>query len=468
MKHLFSHFFLFQPQNRPRLGLLGGSLLLGSTALGQTFSPLASYPAASGGAPQAVTTGDFNNDGRRDVALANYSGHSVSVLLGQSNGTLGTATTYSSGASGYPQGVAAADLNGDGRADLVVANSNTNTLGVLLAQANGTFGAVTTYAAGTYTSRVAIGDVNGDGRPDLVATGTRSNNLLVLLGTGTGSFNAAVGYPTGNGAADVALADINGDGRLDAVVANSDANTVSVLLGQANGTLGSITNYSAGYTPYRVGLADIDADGRLDLVVLALNGNSQGVWVLRGLAGGTFAAATTAAFGPDGSAQDLALGDVNLDGRSDAIVAKGYGNLIEVYLGQANGSLGTYNAINTGSGTSPSGVKVADANGDGKLDIITANYNNNTAGVLLNTTVVLTPPAVTSASRCGAGTVTLQASGAVTGGSYRWYTVATGGTALSGATGSSYTTPTLYGTTTYYVSAVDANGANETTRTAVT
>ena len=114
-----------QPRNRHRVGLLLGScLFVSSAALGQTFSSLASYPATSGGSPQAVATADFNKDGRLDVTIANYAGHSVAVLLGQANGTLGAATTYGAGASGYPQGIAAGDLNGDGRADLVVANSN--------------------------------------------------------------------------------------------------------------------------------------------------------------------------------------------------------------------------------------------------------------------------------------------------------------------------------------------------------
>jgi hypothetical protein len=413
-----------------------------------------------------VTTADFNKDGRLDVAIANYASHSVAVLLGQANGTLGAATTYGAGTSGYPQGIAAGDLNGDGRADLVVANSNSNTLGVLLAQANGTFGTVTTYAAGTYTNQVAIGDINGDGKLDLVATATNSNSVLVLLGQGTGGFGTAISYPVGTRPSDVALGDINGDNRLDVVVTNTDSNTAGVLLGQANGTLGSMTTYSAGYSPYRVALADIDTDGRLDLIVLAINGNSRGVHVRRGLAGGSFANATIAALGFDGSPGDLVTGDLNLDGRPDVIVPKGYGNLLEVFLGQADGSVSAYTTIGTGDGTGPIGAAVADLNGDSRPDIVLANRISNTAGVLLNQTSLVTSPVAAAVSSCGGQPVTLTASGTPAGGSYRWYTQATGGTAISGATGSSYTTPALYTAATYYVSAVAANGA-ESGRTAV-
>jgi hypothetical protein len=462
-----SSLLLFQPLSRHRLGLLlGSSLLVSSAALGQTFSPLASYPATSGGTAQAVTTADFNKDGRVDVAIANYAGHSVAVLLGQANGTLGTAATYGSGASGYPQGIAAGDFNGDGRADLVVANSNSNTLGVLLAQANGTFGAVTTYAAGTYTNQVAVGDINKDGKLDLVATATYSNNLLVLLGQGTGDFSAAVSYTVGTRPSDLALGDVNGDNRLDVVVTNTDSNTVGVLLGQANGTLGSMATYSAGYSPYRVALADIDTDGRLDLVVLAINGNSRGVHIRRGLAGGTFADETTAAMGFDGSARDLAVGDLNLDGRPDVVVSKGYGNLLEVFLGLANGSASAYTTIKTGDSTGPNGVAIADVNSDNRPDIVLANGGANAAGILLNQTSLVASPVAAAASSCGGQSVTLTASGAPADGSYRWYTQADGGTAISGATGSSYTTPALYTSATYYVSAVAANGS-ESGRTAV-
>ena len=466
---MISSLLLFQPLNRHRLGLLlGSSLFVSSAALGQTFSPLVSYSATSGGSPQAVTTADFNKDGRLDVAIANYAGHSVAVLLGQANGTLGTAATYGSGASGYPQGIATGDFNGDGRPDLVVANSNSNTLGVLLAQANGTFGAVTTYAAGTYTSQVAVGDINKDGKLDLVATGTNSGNILVLLGQGNGLFNAALSYSTGGNSrpAAVALADLNGDGRLDAVVANSDANTVGVLLGQANGTLGSMTSYSAGYTPYRVALADINGDGRLDLLTLILNGDGRGIQVRRGQAGGTFSEPTSTPVSFDGMPSDLAVGDVNLDGRPDAIVPQGFGNQVEIYLGQPDGRLGTYTSIGTGDGTSPNGVAVADLNSDGRPDIVLANGDSNAAGVLLNQTSLVASPIAAAVSSCGGQPVTLTASGAPAGGSYRWYTQATGGTAISGATGSSYTTPTLYTSAAYYVSAIAANGS-ESSRTAV-
>jgi len=182
-----------------------------------------------------VAIGDLNGDGKPDLAVANESGGSVSVLLGNGDGTFGAKSDY--GAGSLPSSVAIGDLNGDGKPDLAVANESDGTVSVLLGNGNGTFGAKSDYATGRNPYSVAIGDLNGDGKPDLAVANFLPNTVSVLLGNGDGTFGAKSGYGTGNGPFSVAIGDLNGDGKPDLAVANYISNTVSVLV-NAGGVLG--------------------------------------------------------------------------------------------------------------------------------------------------------------------------------------------------------------------------------------
>ena len=184
---------------------------------------------------ETVAIGDFNGDGKLDVAVPYQSGKCVSILLGNGDGTFGAATNYSlvsmpqTGLSGV---VAVADLNHDGKLDLVVAEQTaTNSLGILLGNGGGGFTTKTNYALGAGATTIAIGDLNGDGIPDLVVGTAGSKNVMVMLGNGDGTFGSPVSFPVANYVEAVAVADINGDGQLDIVTAN-EYGTVSVLLNQ--------------------------------------------------------------------------------------------------------------------------------------------------------------------------------------------------------------------------------------------
>ena len=164
------------------------------------------------------------------------------MLLGNGNGTFQTAVSYAAGSS--PCSVAVADLNGDGKLDLVVANAGDNDVSVLLGNGNGTFQTAVSHAVGVDPTSVAVGDFNDDGHPDLVTANTGENSVSVLLGNGNGTFQPAVNFAVGNLPTSVAVGDFNGDGKPDLVTANSGGNfTVSVLL---NTTVFSIgTNKTA-------------------------------------------------------------------------------------------------------------------------------------------------------------------------------------------------------------------------------
>ncbi len=145
-----------------------------------------------------------------------------------------------------PRSVAIGDLNGDGKLDLAVANDSTNTVSVLLGDGDGTFKTKRDYDTGSDPSSIAIGDLNGDGKPDLAVANEGSATVSVLLGNGDGTFGAKTDYDTGIAPYSVAIGDLNGDGKPDLGVANEGSATVSVLLGNGNGTFGAKTDYGTG------------------------------------------------------------------------------------------------------------------------------------------------------------------------------------------------------------------------------
>ena len=217
------------------------------------FSPAVNYEVI--GNTNSLAVADFNGDGNLDLVTANV-GNNVSVLLGNGNGTFGTATSFSIGAApvvSYPEEVAVGDFNGDGKPDLVTANPGSNNVSVLLGNGGGAFGAAMNFSVGRYPFSVAVGDFNGDGKLDLVTANANGNNVSVLLGNGNGTFGAAANFSVGVNPAWVAMGDFSGDGKLDLVTANHLGNNVSVLLGNGNGTFGPATNFSVGTSPYWVG-----------------------------------------------------------------------------------------------------------------------------------------------------------------------------------------------------------------------
>jgi hypothetical protein len=370
------------------------------------FRPAVDYNSP-GPASQSVAVADLNGDGRLDLVVASTGGP-IGVLLGNGDGTFQTAI----GVGGAAISVAVADLNGDGKPDLVVATL-TSTIGVLLGNGDGSFGPEVPYASGgPFSTSVAIADVNGDGKPDLVVTseeGQVFGGLVdVLLGNGDGTFQPAVTYASGGGDAwSVAVVDVNGDGKPDLVVANmcsksncSARGVVSVLLGNGNGTFQPAVTYeSGGLAAFSVAVADLNGDGTPDIAVV--NVGSANVGVLLGNGDGTFQPAVTYAAGGilGNGPQSVALADVNGDGKRDLILANCAGSgscgatdgFASVLLGNGNGTFQP--AVTYGSGGfSAWAVAAADVNGDGRPDLVVANYcgetycTNGSVGVLLNDT----------------------------------------------------------------------------------
>jgi len=301
---------------------------------------------------RSVAVADLNNDGFVDLVTAdscatnNCSGGSISVLLGNGDGTFQAAVGYSSGGENATA-VAISDVNHDGKPDVVVVNNCANnsnctngSVSVLLGNGDGTFQPAVSYSSGGEDSlSIAVADVNGDGYPDLlVANDCGSNNctsgsVSVLLGKGDGTFNAAVAYSSGGqGAMFVVVGDVNGDGKPDLAVANqcvSNSNcsngVVSVLLGNGDGTFNPAVNYNAiGIYTTSIAIGDVNGDGHADLVAsnqCITNNCSEGsLSVFLGNGDGTFQAAVGYPSGGQ-DATSIALADINGDGKPDLLVA---------------------------------------------------------------------------------------------------------------------------------------------------
>jgi hypothetical protein len=195
-----------------------------------TFLPATTY--AAGPYPVSVAVGDFKANGRLDLAVANANENgTVSVLLGNGDGSFKPAVSYAAGVN--PAGVAVGDFTGSGKLDLVVTNDdfyNVGTVSVLLGNGDGTFQPAVPYVAGLAPWAVAVGDFTGDGKLDLAVTSYDFATVAVLLGNGDGSFQPAVFYQTPAGAISVAVGDFTGDGFPDLAVANHYDTSVSVLI----------------------------------------------------------------------------------------------------------------------------------------------------------------------------------------------------------------------------------------------
>ncbi len=406
------------------------------------FGPVVTY--SDSGLPYSVAAGDFNGDGKLDLALLNSG--TIGVLLGNGDGTFRAAVNYDSGGGAAEGGsVAIADVNNDGKLDLAVLNSDAGGPAVLLGNGDGTFGPAAGYylgaAGGGWGGSVAFADLNADGKPDLlVDLAACATSVIVLLGNGDGTFastecgSGQSYYSGGWGDNSITSADLNGDGRPDVIAANGEyavSNNIGVLLGNGDGTLQPVSTYDAGgLGPLSVAVADVNGDHKPDLVVANCGlagcpayGLGEGsVAVLLGNGDGTFQPAV--AYDSAGvGAFAVAVADVNGDGEPDLVVANAGSNNIGVLLGNGDGTFQP--AVSFASGGSyPRSIVLMDVNGDGRPDVLVANFNSGTVGVLINTANT-SPTTTTLASSANPGgvlrkvtytaTVTSQNGGAVTG-----------------------------------------------------
>jgi hypothetical protein len=392
------------------LALLTGLWLPPAPSAADSPTFAAKVDFTTGTAPQSLAVGDINSDGKPDLVTASFQNHTVSVLL---NTTAPGATTPTFAArvdfdaDFYPEAVGVADLNDDGKPDLATANGPNLAVAVLLnttapGATTPTFAARGAFSNGSYPTAIAAGDINGDGKPDLVTANYQGGKTVSVLrnttasGAATPTFAARVDFTIGYFPNQVAVTDLNGDGKPDLVTANGGNNdSVAVLrnttaTGATSLSFADAVTFDSYNTPYSVVAADLNGDSKPDLVTANLNHTS--VAVLRNTtasgAAPTFANAvyfTTASY-----PYAVAAGDLNGDGQPDLVTANKYNNNNSISVLRnttaSGGVTSTFSAkVDFVAGASPCAIGVGDINGDGKPDLATANNSANSVSVLLNT-----------------------------------------------------------------------------------
>jgi Bacterial Ig-like domain (group 3)/FG-GAP-like repeat/FG-GAP repeat len=392
-----------------------GSLVDPSTL----FAPPVNYPA--GLDVLAVAVADVNGDGKPDILVAtvpsaNYPNRdgALGVLLGNGDGTFQAVVLYDSGGEGTGA-LAVADVNGDGKPDVLMANYcgtdnaiedgcavGSGTASVLLGNGDGTFQPAVPYDTAFGPDALAVADVNGDGKPDLIVTNSEladeyygGGTVGVYLGNGDGTFQGPNFVGSGGWDADgVVVADVNGDGKPDLVVLNecnlapapfySDCSTgaVAVFLGNGDGTFQAPVIYSSGANGgISLAVGDVNGDGKPDLLVMneCLNveqcSDGGALAVMLGNGDGTFQAPVVTPVPPN-SYYGIALADFNGDGKLDVATSLG------VLLGNGNGTFQNFVSYDIAGPNIE--VAVGDLNGDGKPDLVAGDEFGD-AIVLLNT-----------------------------------------------------------------------------------
>jgi VCBS repeat protein len=349
---------------------------------------------ATGSAPGSVEVADFNGDGKPDLAVANEQSQDVTVLLGDGRGGL-TAAKGSPFAAGHqPNDIAIGDFNRDGRPDLAFANHEAKHLTVLLGDGRGGFapapGSPFGVAVRPHTHGVAAGDLNGDGNLDLLTDSWGDDQVAVLLGDGKGGFKPGPFLTVGKHPYQrVRIADLNGDGKDDVITTNLEGDDVTVLLGDGKGEFkpSAGSPFPCGDSPFFAAIGDLNGDGRPDLAIVNSPGSTadrrgrNGLTLLLGDGKGGFKRMAGSPFATGKIPNRLAIGDVNGDGIGDVAVTNTDSDNISLFLMSRKGAVASISTI--AAGRQPKGIAIQDLNGDGKGDIVVADNGDHNVLVIL-------------------------------------------------------------------------------------
>jgi hypothetical protein len=385
-----------KPHRRPLtiLALASTTFLLTTAESCQLKATLAfaSSTYSVGNGPGAMAVGDFNGDGYDDLLVAS-SGPTLSVQPGDGNGSFSASiTTTLNDASVHiePNAVAAADLNGDGRVDVVFTgvapSADVANIVVALSQDDSSFKESSAYAfdaPATVPTGVTIADFNGDGHPDLAVTHTTpdftSGSVDILFGAGDGTFPTSTSIPVGAYPYAIAAGDFNGDGRKDLAITDNASNNLTILTSNGDGTF-QVSQISAAAPTTAIAIADLNHDGLADIAV-ATTGSATALTVLLNKGNGAFA--DPQRYRVDTVPSAIAIADYDGDGQLDVAIANRSSSAVLVFLGNSDGTL--QDPTSFSASTDGLSLATADFNLDGEPDLALSSLTSGDVSVMLNT-----------------------------------------------------------------------------------
>ena len=349
------------------------------------FTQAPGSPVAVGSLPNSVAVGDFNLDGTPDLATANRGSHNVTILLGNGSGGFTQAAGSPVAVGPYPVSVAVGDFDLDGKPDVVSANGSSSVT-ILLGNGSGGFTQAPgspVFVAPASPVSVAVADFDLDGVPDLVTANPGTNDVTILLGDGSGWFTQGLPVPAGFSPSSVAVADFDLDGVPDLVTANPVLNGVTILLGDGSGWFAQTPGspVAVGSSPVSVAVGDFNLDGVPDLVTANQGTNDVTILLGNGLGGFTQPPGSPVAVGP--YPVSLAVGNFGLDSVPDLVTANQGTSDVTILLGDGSGGFTPVPGSPVPVGSSPSSVAVGDFNLDGKTEVVSANSSTNDVTVLM-------------------------------------------------------------------------------------
>jgi FG-GAP-like repeat len=328
---------------------------------------------ATGRAPAAVIYGDFNGDHRPDLAVANSSDGTVSILLGRADGSFAPHVDYSTGAE--PTALVSADFNGDGKLDLAVANASTRTVSILLGNGDGTFQSHVDYPVGDYPVGIAAAVFTTSGHVDIAVPNWNDSTVSILIGNGDGTFQPQTLQSVATGPLSIATGDFNHDRKPDVITSSGGIGVVTVLLSRGDGQFSRVDTSLGISRDFTTAISgDFNSDTKLDAIVAARN--AQQLFFLRGNGDGSFQPPIPLLNNLFVSPTSVIAADFNHDGKLDVAAAPGI-----VVLGKGDGTF--YPAIVSPAGELDALAQAVDVNRDGAIDLTGVDATFNCVKILL-------------------------------------------------------------------------------------